>query len=99
MSSEGRSPPDYRAPKRALEKSPEDSFRKDDVLTGRDRIPSWRLAELSDAEREVFISIDENGLRASELAKYTSWSESTIRTLLSRARSKLPEHLTKQAHR
>jgi len=43
---------------------------------------------LSDAEREVYESCEKNGLRPSELAKYSDRDASSIRTLLRRARRK-----------
>lgn len=49
------------------------------------------LTGLSEAEREVFVSIDLEGLSPAELANYAPWNASTIRTLLSRARRKRAE--------
>ena len=48
-------------------------------------------SELSDAEREAYISCEVEGLAPSELADYVSRSASTIRTQLSRARRKVDE--------
>jgi len=63
--------------------------------TGSDTVPREvarrRLNRLSDAEREVYESVEFEGLRPADLAPYTDWSESTIRTLLSRARQKVGE--------
>jgi len=63
--------------------------------TGAESVPRevarQRLSRLSDAERDVYESVELEGLRASELARYTEWSESTVRTLLSRARQKVGE--------
>ncbi|MFC3476098.1 sigma factor-like helix-turn-helix DNA-binding protein [Halobacterium litoreum] len=52
---------------------------------------SVKLARLTDAEREVYVSCEEEGLRPAELAQYTEWSESTVRTLLARGRRKVGE--------
>lgn len=50
-----------------------------------------RRADLTDAEREVYESVVRNGLRPRELAAHVGRSESTIRTQLSRARTKIDE--------
>lgn len=47
------------------------------------------LSGLSRAEKKVYLSVEREGLRPAELTHHTRWSASTIRTLLSRARSKL----------
>lgn len=50
-----------------------------------------RLSRLTDAEREVYVSCEKEGLRPADLARHVEWSESTIRTYLSRARQKVGE--------
>lgn len=62
----------------------------DDVRTD-GLAPTPNLAGLTEAEREVFVSVDLEGLSPSELASFTDWDASTIRTILSRARRKRAE--------
>ncbi|DAC85287.1 hypothetical protein QIT48_gp09 [Haloterrigena jeotgali icosahedral virus 1] len=62
----------------------------DDVRTD-GMVPKPTLTGLTDAEREVFVSVDLEGLSPSELASFTKWEASTIRTILSRARRKRAE--------
>jgi DNA-directed RNA polymerase specialized sigma24 family protein len=49
------------------------------------------LSGLTDAEKKVWLSCEQGGLRPSELAESTKWTASTIRTILSRARRKRAE--------
>ena len=46
-------------------------------------------ADLSEAEREVWIAAETEGLRPCEIAEETGRSPSTVRTLLQRARRKV----------
>ncbi len=55
-------------------------------------LSQWQLADLSDAEREVFESVEIHGLRPTEVADRTGRKPTTVRTLLSRARRKRGEN-------
>ena len=50
-----------------------------------------RLDRLSPAERDVYRSVDREGMRPVDLAGHLDRSPSTIRTILHRARAKLGE--------
>ena len=57
-------------------------------MSAQTNLSQWELAELSEAEQEVFESVEIHGLRPADVARSTGREPSTVRTLLSRARSK-----------
>lgn len=60
-----------------------------DLIKDVDGVTRWDLAQLTDAERDVYVSVRIEGLRPRDLVDVDGRSESTIRTLLSRAERKI----------
>lgn len=56
------------------------------------------LKELSERDREVFMLYYFYGEKASEIAAQTGLTEGSVRSVLSRTRSKLKEYLTERGH-
>ena len=55
-----------------------------------------KLSELGEKEREIFVRFYFYGEKTSEIAQGMDISESTVRSVLSRTRNKLKDHLTER---